>query len=236
MKGYLSRIIIVSCLLGWLSFVYADQAESFSQSTAVTQNRTDVANYYLGELYDDGVIVYLEANGAVGHRRGLVAALTNAANATYDSSNNSSIYNAAAQSYSFFGGSNINGYISGYNSYTILHGQYCANASNCAAYSTSMYTGSPAGTTPAGTWYLPSRDELVLILEFDSLITQGEITNPVGYQTLAHASGIGGVYWSSTEYPTGPQYAWVVDTTYGSTNINFKSVSLSVRPVRAFTY
>lgn len=76
-----------------------------------------------------------------------------------------------------------------------------------------------AQKSPAGTWYLPAKDELAVIWENRTAIN-------LPAKGLNHST----YYWSSTEY--GNTTAWVQRFSDGSQNTNFKNNTSRVRCVR----
>ena len=104
-----------------------------------------------------------------------------------------------------------------------------ANRTEDGAYNTAFMTGSPAATYIAGLgagWYLPSIDELRLLLN-NRFIAQKGLR--AGGSTLLSNSY---PYWSSTE--SDASNAYLFSFTSGSASRQDKSATESVRGVRAF--
>jgi hypothetical protein len=85
-------------------------------------------------------------------------------------------------------------------------------------------------------WYLPSTAELNVFCQWARNVAQSVTTACTG-GTLNTDTGIGGgfssaIYWSSSE--SGGTNAWYQTFTTGYQGYNSKSLSLYVRPVRAF--
>ena len=87
--------------------------------------------------------------------------------------------------------------------------------SSQAAFQTLNYGGTDSS---AGQWFIPSQDELNLM-----------------YTSSAKSSGnfSGGTYWTSSTVPTGIN--WYQDLSNGGQLVNFVTVPMNIRPIRAFT-
>ncbi len=145
------------------------------------------------------------------------------------------------------------------NSHTILaHSTLCTSNTDCAAFAANTFTGGylgNPGSDPVGTWYLPSENELMLVLNFDQMINEGIITAPLHYTQLATNTSAGScnistfcAYWSSSENSIigtpSRNYAYAVITASTVellgifTNIAAlsKDDTFGVRAVHTFTY
>ena len=225
--------------------------DSAALQNQITQNCNGDGTYKVGDLYPktgtaEGVVIY--AYGGYGIAVALsdqVDPLT--AGVPYDASGGASDYGTPAEHLAVFGGSYTsltdasptlpgNG-----NTHAIINGGFCGSATTCAAYPAYHYQG-PSGTDPLGTWYLPSKEELTMVLSLDDSINAGNIASPAGYNQLETAitegscQHFGGCYyWSSTESSSGTNLAWNVGSAGGVVN-GIKSFQFGVRAVRAFTY
>ncbi|WP_374400680.1 ubiquitin-like protein [Flavobacterium sp.] len=104
-----------------------------------------------------------------------------------------------------------------------------ANRTEDGAFNTALMTNSPAATYIAGLgagWYLPSIDELGLL--YYNRYSVQKALRAGGSTLLSSTAG----YWSSTEYTAA--YAYLFDFYVGYANINNKTVTGTVRGVRAF--
>jgi len=143
------------------------------------------------------------------------------------------------------------------NSHAILaQSSLCTSNTDCAAFVANTFTGGylgHPGSDPVGTWYLPSENELILVLNLDQMINEGIITAPLHYTQLATNTSAGScnflsfcAYWSSSEDSLGGvssrDGAYAVSTgqfTFGNpTNIELitKGFDIGVRAVHTFTY
>lgn len=75
-------------------------------------------------------------------------------------------------------------------------------------------------------WYLPAKDELVLIYKNKDAVNMG--LSRRGYE------GLTGIYWSSTEHDVFESRAWFVNMPDGLTIRNYKYLNGYVRAVSAF--
>ena len=237
----------------------------------ITQHCTGGSTYKVGDLYPntgtaEGVVIY--ASGGYG----VAVALSDQVDpldtegVSFDGSNTTpfdgiySDYGNLAEYLAIFGGSytGLTGALPTLpgvgNTNAIIRGleadggttNFCTSAvvgpGGCAAYQAYHYQG-PSGTDPLGTWYLPSKEELTMVLSLDDSINAGNITLPAGYNQLETATTGGSCqndgacyYWSSTEFSGGTSGAWLVDSTNGLVNLGDKNNQFGVRAVRAFTY
>jgi hypothetical protein len=104
-----------------------------------------------------------------------------------------------------------------------------ANRSWDGAYNTALMTNSPAATYVTGLgagWYLPSIDELSLLLH--SRFHVNKAMNSGGFTLISKTGG----YWSSTE--SAENGAWFLYFVYYDGGYTYKTNSYSVRAVRAF--
>ncbi len=200
-----------------------------------------------------------------GHGNGIVAAFIDAVNPS--SSPGVSYTNAevaigpTAQNQALFTGTNtdivnVSPPTPG-NSHAILaQSSLCTSNTDCAAFAANTFTGGYVGhpgSDPVGTWYLPSENELMLVLNFDQMIDKGIITAPLHYTQLATNTSSGSCldngfcgYWSSTENPfnstSSRDLAYIVATTgeilgdFSNIGSTAKVFPFGVRAVHTFTY
>ena len=79
-----------------------------------------------------------------------------------------------------------------------------------------------------GDWRLPTKSELVGIMQGNEFIRSSNIYMFTGVQSAYY-----NVFWSSTTYAVEPDYAWYVDVYYGSVKRTSKGFKVYVWPVRS---
>ncbi len=243
---------------------YVDEKAAFLQTQI---NNLPAAAPAVGSLFPnaqnpDGVVIYTDGNG-----HGIVAALMDAVDPSVSPgvpyTNALAILGPTARYPAFFTGTNtdivnVSPPTPG-NSHTILaHSTLCTSNTDCAAFAANTFTGGylgHPGSDPVGTWYLPSENELMLVLNLDQMINLGIITAPLHYTQLATNTSAGScsnndfcAYWSSSENQLGTtlsrDYAYFVTTANNSfiasynSNISTatKDNAFGVRAVHTFTY
>lgn len=157
--------------------------------------------YSLYQQAQGGVIYYLDRSNA----HGLAAALVNQSDGIQWSPNTDT---TGAELVGIYLGKQNTARITQYYSASPI-GSYAASL--CATYNGGGYTD----------WYLPTRDELVLMYIASKNTTDlPQDTNP---------------YWTSTEYPNNSNQAWNVDFSNGNLDhTRATNMSLSVRCIRSF--
>jgi hypothetical protein len=97
-----------------------------------------------------------------------------------------------------------------------------------AVQSCASATASTPFTTDYGDWYLPSKEELLLMYNYKDAINA--TINSTGHGTAIGADQ----YWSSSEHPQVVNEAWVIDFSSGLSSQQLKDTQHHARPVRKF--
>jgi hypothetical protein len=175
----------------------------------ITNTASGSSSYYVGQLIGtngvDGVVFYVDNTG----QHGLICSKTDidGGSGVEWSSVTATVVPGSAIS-DFNGSANT----------TAINAQCTTSAASlCLTYTT-------AGTT-AGTWYLPSIDELSKIYHAKYEINKALNVNSFTTITTAY-------YWSSTEY--NGNYAWSFNFNNGYSDCDIKGRTWRVRAVRAF--
>lgn len=186
----------------------------------------------IGQAYGGGIIIYLDNSGSPGSRKGLIASLIDVpASATCGGLNTCQWDTLAgapplvdAKAVKLFDG----GPLGNNNTQNIIDVIGSARA-QAAAAALNFTTAQNCATCT--TWYLPSKDELILMWIQKDFITSGGGTN------FTPATS----YWTSTEDPVDVNLAWLVtpdddQVAPRPVGTDVKSINYKVRPIRAFTY